>query len=202
MKLLFSVLALFFCVSSYSQSSCELRVQQLRERLADVSARLRACEAGQYPDGGELEYLRTENLRLREANRRLQRRIDELEGRYPTDEFFCAAGCVSYAGMIDMRYLMTATAVTELEADLLAKQTTQRTYACNYGVQKYKCEEIRTTVPRSFCTAACVDYSGNADQRFLVGARGRNVTEAEVAALKGAQAKYACNYGVKIVDCR
>ncbi len=201
MKLLVILLTLVFCLPAFSQDSCQIRVQQLRERLADVSARLRACEAGN-PDSGELEYLRTENFRLREANRRLQRRIDELEGNYPSNEFFCAAGCISYSSIIDTRYLMTATAFTELEADLLAKQATQQTYSCNYGVQTYKCEAIRARDARNFCTAACVSANGIPDERFMVGARGRNVTEAEVNALKDTHSKYSCNFGVKVVSCR
>ncbi len=201
MKLLVILLTLMFCLPAFSQDSCQIRVQQLRERLADVSARLRACEASN-PDRGELEYLRNENFRLREANRRLQRRIDELEGNYPSNEFFCAAGCISYNSIIDTRYLMTATAFTELEADLLAKQATQQAYSCNFGVQTYKCEPMRSSEARSFCTAACVTSSGIPDERYLVGARGRNVTEAEVNALKDTHAKYSCNFGVKIVSCR
>jgi hypothetical protein len=135
----------------------------------------------------------------KEARRQIeeQKRIDELEHKY-----ICAAGCVDDKKIIDNRHLMTATAVTELEADLLAKQTTQRTRGCFYGVKTYKCEAIYTAVPQRFCTAACVDPTDNADQRTLVGARGRNITEAEVTALMETQLKHGCFYGVKIVSCR
>jgi hypothetical protein len=188
-------------ISAFSQDSCDLRVRQLRERLADAREQLRICESGN-SGRGEVEQLRNENLRLRELNRRLQQRLEQYEGRPSDAQFYCSAGCISVSGTIDNRYITSGTAYTELEADMLAKQSTQRAYSCNYGVKTYKCEPMFATEPRNFCTAACISVSGTPDQRYLVGARGRNVTEAEVTALQEVQKKYSCNYGVRIIECR
>jgi hypothetical protein len=203
MKLAAAVLVLSTSFSAFSQSSCELRVQQLRDRLADAREQLRACEAGGGSNRGEVEQLRNENFRLREQNRRLQDRLDDLENPGPTSgEFLCAAGCKDLYGTIDVKYLMTGIGYKELEADMLAKQATQGTYQCTYGVKTYKCEPLSNRPAQSFCTAACKDLYGTPDQRYLVGVRGRNTTEAEVNALKEAQKKHGCTYGPKIIECR
>jgi hypothetical protein len=199
MKFLLLIILASLSFSTFAQDRCEMRVERLRERLAEVTSQLRACQSVN-PDRRELEYLRNENFRLAETNRQLQLRIDELEGR-GIEEYFCSASCVSYSGAIDNRFLMTATAYTELEADLLAKQEVQKKYSCNYGVKTYKCESIRTDIRKNFCTAACASYSGAADERYMVGARGRNVVEAEVLAVKAVQSKYSCNNGIKIINC-
>lgn len=199
MKLFFVMVLSAMSFSSFAQDRCEMRVARLQERLAEVSAQLRACESSN-PNRGEIEYLRSENYRLTETNRLLKLRIDELEGR-THEKFFCSASCVSYNGTIDNRYLMTATAWTQLEADLLAKQEVQKKYSCNYGVKTYKCEAVRTDLQRSFCTAACASYNGTPDERYMAGARGRNPVEAEVLAIKEVQSKFSCNYGIKIISC-
>lgn len=199
MKLAIVLVLSTFSLSSFAQSTCEMRVEKLREKLSQVSEELRMCQLGN-TNSSEIQYLRTENYRLQEANRVLQLRIDELEGR-GFEQYFCSASCVNYNGSIDNRYISSATAPTQVEADLVAKQQTQKKYSCNYGVKTYKCEVYRGDLQRNFCTAACVNYNGTPDERFAAGARGRNVTEAEVLAIKEVQSKFQCNYGIKVMQC-
>jgi cell division protein FtsB len=199
MKLALILALAIFSSMSFAQDRCEMRVQKLQERIQDLTSQLRSCQMGNQ-QSNELDFLRRENARLTDENFRLQQRIDVLEGR-GREQFFCSAACVNYSGTIDNRYLMTATAMTQLEADLLAKKEVQKKYSCNYGIQTYKCEAMRTDVQKNFCTAACQDYSGNPDQRYMAGARGRNAAEAEVLAIQEVQKSYSCNYGIKIISC-
>lgn len=188
-----------FSASTFAQDTCSLRIEKLREKLAEVSNELRMCQSSQ-PDRGEVEYLRRENNRLQDLNVVLQMRIDELEGR-GREQYFCSAGCVSVSGIVDTRYLMEAEAPTQLEADLLAKKAVQGKYSCNYGIKTYKCEVIRSEIQRNFCTAACVSVSGTPDERYSGGARGRNQLEAEILAIKDVKKNYNCNYGIKVISC-
>lgn len=199
MKLALILALAIFSMSSFAQDRCEMRIQKLQERIAELQSQLRSCQMGN-PDRGELERLRSENYYLAEQNRLLQQRIDELEGR-GRESFFCAAGCININGIVDNRYLASASAWTHLEADMLAKQEVNKKYQCNYGVKTYKCEAVKTDLQRSFCTAACVNVNGTPDERYMAGGRGRNATEAEVNALKEVQAKWTCNYGIKVIAC-
>ncbi len=202
MKFFFTLILLSSSLTAFSQNSCESRLSQARQRLADAREQLRICESGS-SGRGEVEQLRIENLRLRDLNRRLQQRLDQYEGG-PTDSlYFCTAGCTFASGNIDNRFLIGTSGYTQLEADLSAKQSVQATYGCSYAPKTYKCESIFANAePRNFCTAACKTASGNADQRFIAGARGRNVTEAETTALQEVQKQYGCSYGPRIIDCR
>lgn len=185
---------------AFAQDRCELRVQKLQEKISEISNQLSICQSNGGGSSAELNYLRNENIRLTDTNRALQLRIDQLEGR-GYEQFFCSAACIDSYGRIDNRYMATATAYTQLEADMLAKQATQKAYGCNYGVKAYKCESFTSDRQAAFCTAGCVDSYGRVDERYSTGSRGRNRLEAEILALKETQSQHECNYGVKIISC-
>lgn len=206
MKYVIALSFMALSLSAFAQSDaltqCRARVDRLRLQVQDLTARVNACELGggsEYP--GEVAYLRSENLRLKEQNRLLQIRIDELEGNGSYERFFCTAGCVDVNSRVDIRYMESGTAYTQLEADLLAKQTVQKTYTCNFGLKSYKCEPFTSDAQMSFCTAGCADINGRADERYSAGGRGRNKTEAEFLAIKELKKTYTCNFGVKVIAC-
>jgi hypothetical protein len=199
MKIVLLVFLAFFSMTTFAQDRCEMRIQKLQERIADLSSQLRYCQIGN-PDYREIERLRSENFYLAEQNRLLQLRIDELEGR-GRESFYCSAGCVNTAGMVDVRYLAGASALTQLEADLLAKEEVNKKYSCNFGMKTYKCGPLRTDIHQNFCTAACTNSAGVPDQRFTAGGRGRNMLEAEVEAIKQVQSRWQCNFGIKVIAC-
>ncbi len=201
MKFFLTLIMVSSSLTAFSQDSCELRLRQVRDRLADAREQLRICESAS-SGRGELAQLRSENSRLRDVNRQLQQRLEQYEGSPSDSQIYCSAGCISVHGSVDTRFLASSTAYTELEADMLAKQAIQRTYTCSYGVRTYKCEPLIASEPRNFCTAACTSAAGNPDDRFIVGARGRNATEAEVNALQEVKKKYTCSYGIRIIECR
>lgn len=172
MKSAFIFALALFSSLSFAQDRCEMRVQKLQEKIAELS----------------------------EENLRLQRRINELEERNRA-QFLCSASCVNQNGVLDIRYLMTAIARTQADADLIAKREVQRKYSCNFGIHKYKCEVVRTEIERNFCRAACTDQNGVPEERYIAGGRGRNQTEAEVHAIQEVQKTYSCNFGIKIISC-
>ena len=199
------VILLTVLVSSFSAfaqsdalSQCRARVERLRFQVEDLTARVNSCEMGN--GSGEVAYLRSENMRLTEQNRQLQYRIDELEGR-GYQQYYCAAACHDVNSRIDSRYMEGATAYTQLEAEMLAKQLAHKTYSCNFGVKTYKCEPFKGEVQMNYCTVACSDVNGRADERFSAGARGRNNVEAEMMAIKELKKAYACNFGIKVTAC-
>lgn len=201
---LIAIIALAASFQAFGQDSlmrCQARSEKLQERVTDLNRQLSQCERN---NGGgnssEVFMLRNENARLSQENRLLQIRIDQLEGR-GYEQFLCVAGCKDLYGKIDTRYMSSATAYSQLEADMLAKQNTQKTFSCNYGVNTYKCESFTSEIQSAFCTAGCVDLYGKVDERYAGGARGRNRLEAEISALKDVQKQHSCNYGVKVIAC-
>lgn len=200
------VILLTVLVSSFSAfaqtdalAQCRARVERLRFQVEDLTARVNSCEMGN--GSGEVAYLRSENMRLTEQNRQLQFRIDELEGRNRYEQYFCSAGCHDVNSKLDTRYMESATAYTRLEAEMLAKQLAHKTYTCNFGVKINKCEPFMSDMQVNYCTVACVDVNGRADERFSAGARGRNNAEAEMMAIKELKKAYACNFGIKVTAC-
>ncbi|WPU65580.1 hypothetical protein [Peredibacter starrii] len=204
MKFVMMIAVLLSGLSAFAQtdalSQCRAQNDRLQFQLRDLTARLRTCEQGTGGGYGEVEYLRQENYRLTEQNRQLQFRIDELEGR-GYQQFYCVAGCYDVNSRIDTRYMEAASAPTQLEAEMLAKQLTHKTYSCNFGVKTYKCEAMRGEAQMNYCTVACSDVNGRADERFSAGARGRNTVEAEMLAIKELKKTYACNFGIKVTAC-
>ena len=199
MKLAFAFVAAFLSISAFAQDTCDLRVRKLQERLAETNAELRMCQTNQ-GGGRELEMLRRENQQLAETNRMLQRRIDQLEGR-DNAQYICSAACVSSSGGLDLRYMGSATAFNQAEADYLSKQDLSKKFSCNFGARTYKCDMMMSEVPRNFCTAACVSSSGSADERYIAGARGRSLVEAEILAYQELKKTYSCNFGMTVVNC-
>lgn len=198
-----------------SLPQCIKRLENARERVRDLQSRLQSCEL-RGTDSRELDFLRSENVRLNQEvdrmrsdnlaimdeNRELRRQIDDLLGRGRTQGFICSAACTDRYGAVDLRYLSLGTGMFEAEADVNAKREVQNAYSCNYGVKLVKkCEVMTSEIPQNFCVAACTDRYGALDERYSVGERGRNLIEAETLALKAAQKKFSCNYGVKIKTC-
>lgn len=193
---------------------CIKRLENARERVRDLQSRLQSCEL-RGTDSRELDFLRSENarlnsevdrmrsdnLRVMDENRELRRQIDDLLGRNRVDSFICSASCTDRFGSVDLRYLALGTGFFEAEADVNAKREVQSQYSCNFGVKLVKCEQVTSEVPRNYCVAACTDRFGSLDERYSIGERGRNLVEAETLALKAAQKKFSCNFGVKIKTC-
>lgn len=199
MKLALAITLTTISMSSFAQDRCQMRVQKLQERVDQLQTQLRYCESSN-PGRQEIELLRQENYRLADQNRVLQERIDRLEGRGHR-QVICASSCTDYLGNVDLKYIQMGIAYTQTEADLLSKQNVSAKYNCTYGIKSYRCEDSHSEIKRNFCTTACTDYLGNADQRYMVGGRGRNKLEAEVESMKELRAKYNCTYGVKVVSC-
>lgn len=142
--------------------------------------------------------------RLQSENDRLRLELATYENQTPVSYgVVCSAACVDFNGNTDMKYHEVATAPSQLEAELNAKQATQKKYSCNYGVKKVKCEDILTNNAQAkLCIAGCVDFNGRIDEKYLGSAKGRTLLEAESAAIKATQSKYSCNYGTKIQACQ
>ena len=193
---------------------CIKRLADAREKVQDLRSRLQSCEM-RGTDTREIDRLleenrrlnfevdrmRSDNLTIMEQNRELRRQIDDLLGRNNTSSFLCSAGCTDRFGSVDTKYLSLGSGQFEVEADVNAKREVQSAYSCNYGVKTVKCEKVTSEIPQNFCVAACTDRFGSLDERYSVGERGRNLVEAETLALKAAQKKFSCNYGVKIKSC-
>ncbi len=147
--------------------------------------------------------LSDENFSLSRQIEDLLRQIDELRNPpRPARGFFSYAACKSYNGNPDLKFISSAMGLFPIESETNAQTQTNKDFSCNYGTKVVKTEEMRSTVEVNYCVAGCVDYNGNIDTKFVLGARGRNQTEAEFKALREAQTKYSCNYGVKIQACQ
>lgn len=168
-------------------------------RLTDDNTRL-SIELGRA--SSDARRLQDDNYNLQATNNDLRRQLDELRGPRPTPGYFSYAACKAYNGSLDTRYLASAFGLFPIEAESNAQIQTSKDFSCNYGVGIVKTEEIRSTIESNYCVSGCLDYTGKIDTRYIMGARGRNQAEAEFKSLKEAQAKYTCNYGVKVQVCQ
>ncbi|MGZ3790274.1 MAG: hypothetical protein ACXVLQ_17205 [Bacteriovorax sp.] len=152
--------------------------------------------------------LSIDNSRLLSDNRRqqdeifdLKRQLDDLRGPR-TLGFFSYAGCKSYNGSVDTKYLSSATGMFPIESESNAQIQTAKDYSCTYGIGVVKTEEIKSSNEANYCVAGCADYTGKVDTKYIIGARGRNLAEAEYNSMKEVSKKYSCTYGIKIQACQ
>ena len=190
------------------ENQCRDQLAQSLQTINNLTIQLNQCildnQNGGDRQDSRLDQALKENIRLTNENADLRRQITELQNdrNGHTLGFFSYAGCIDYAGNVDLKYILSAEGKFALEAETTAKQNTNTTYSCNYGVQIVKTEEIRFPQSNNYCVAGCVDYSGNIDQKFIKSGMGRNTTEAQYNAIKSVQTAYSCNYGVKIQACQ
>lgn len=205
MRHFFLLATLLLSTQAFSQTDslaqCRARSERLRFQVRELSSRLNACEAQNTGTSSrEVERLRSENYRLVEENRQLLLRLDQLEGRY-YEQFFCSAGCANSNYEVDTRYMASAVASNRVEAEFLAGKEVSKSYGCNFGVKTYKCESFTSDVQMNFCSVACADSNGRADQRYSAGGKGRNKAEAEYNATLELKKNYGCNFGTAVIAC-
>lgn len=116
----------------------------------------------------------------------------------PGAVYDASAACVSSTGSPDLRYIADGQGSSLLEAETNARISVQATDSCNFSIADIQSSEgLRTT----YCTAACVDSTGTADESYSLGEQGRDQTQAMVNALSAVQSNYSCNFGVVITGC-
>jgi hypothetical protein len=183
----------------------ELSVSQiLRNNLKDDEIQIQQLRAENFRLADELRK-RDENRQSEEERRREEDRRREEERRRNENRslgFFSYAGCSSFNGNIDTKFIASGVGSVPLMSETNAKSAVSKAYSCNYGVKIGKTEEILSNAPQVYCVAGCQDFSGNVDSKFIQAATGRNTTEAEYLAIKAVSSTYSCNYGVKLQACQ
>ncbi len=122
----------------------------------------------------------------------------ECSPSYRFAQFDSSAACTSFNGNLDLRNIGYGSGPSLAQAKAIALQQAQANFRCNYGVKVF--EESHLLTP-SYCTAACVDFSGKLDPRYSRGMRGRSEVEAKFNALSKTQSDFKCTYGVQVSEC-
>lgn len=176
------------------------RNQNLRSEVDQLTVTNSSLMSENVAISTENSDLRERNQTLRQRNRRLRRELDNLRGNGRDGQYFCYAGCTDFSGKVDMKLLASGLGVFELEAQNNALSNAQNSYSCNFGVKNVKCE-MQGQTERHYCVAACTDFSGRADDRYIAGAQGKSETEARYNALKKAHDENSCTFGVAVSNC-
>lgn len=196
-----------------SRISADLGRAQSDVRLAQsdaatARAELDMCRRSSV-DPRETDRLKRQNERLerevtdlRRDNSDLRRQLDDMRPPQRPTEFFSYAACVDGFGTPDLRYIGAGMGILPIEAEANAMKNTQAKKSCSRGNKVVQTEAISFGQPEKYCTAACVDGFGTPDNRYSVGSRGRNATEASYLALEKAMQDHSCSRGVKVTACQ
>lgn len=112
--------------------------------------------------------------------------------------YFCVAGCIKSNGDIDRRYLGSAQADFEAQAQQLARENLRKSYNCSYGVKVQRCD--RVDYQDHFSSVACTKSTGRADTRYQGGGKGNSQLESEFMAYLDLKKSYNCSYGNVLVN--
>jgi hypothetical protein len=206
--------------NDFEVRECRIKLDNARMETQALRDRVLACESRGNLDQliAENRDLKNQNLsllndnallrdqveKLRIDNSRLQ---DEVRGRREEENrrpigFFSYAGCKTYNGVLDLKYIASAEGTVPLMSETNAKQQVTSKFSCSYGIINGKTEEIRDREAHAYCVAGCADYQGNVDQKYLKSSTGRNKTEAEYNAIKAVGTSFSCSYGIKVQACQ
>lgn len=183
-------------------------------KIIELQEQLRRC-SGNGSNNGDIQRLREENsrlsydnsnlsstnYRLQEENRDLRRQLDMSRPPQQATEVFSYAACTNSKGKADLRYVASGSASFRLEAEANALKAVQSKYGCSYAAVIVESAPVFSTQEVNYCTAACLNSTGVPDNRYSVGARGRNIIEAKFNVLKATQSKFGCSYGVEVQAC-
>jgi hypothetical protein len=114
------------------------------------------------------------------------------------ERYDALASCIRSSGNVDTKYTKLGTGNGPEEAQQNARQSTMEKYSCNIGV---KAHQVAAADGRHYCSAACINSSGNPDVRYSKGADGDSTIEASAKAIELVMNTYNCNIGVKITEC-
>lgn len=203
MKLILTVILMVLATSAFAQrqNGCREDLQIALRENQDLRIRLAKCEENnRHGDREEVQRLRREIADLRQENRALRDELDRLRNPPRYEAFICAASCTDMYGNATFMHSKLGSGSIQAEAEQNSRANLQAALSCTYGLKVRGCEQVRPG-SRKYCTVACTDMYGNANERYTAGAYGRNTVEAEVLALEELKKNYTCNYNVKVISC-